>query len=310
MEASPTTNRSRSPTPCKKDGPDGPVFHSDIDSILKSFSKQAAADNERNLATSLRKYDEAINDRLAVIDSRADHQQLQINSMASTIEEQGKLLQDLSARLGIAESHVPIQTAALDALDDKRDPDNTVGIVRTSESCKKDEIMSVFTAILGELKLPSPADALYVSGRDVGKKFTIGFKAGTPGLRAERMHSIFSYIRNNGNWRELSSAAGHKIFLDHDKSPHQERIEMAGRRLCKHLNEIDKQRKWFFDRATGVLSTNFKSVIKIITESPDSFDLQFNYEQSTPLQLDTHAVRATFLSLVSKKESEGIQWLG
>ena len=85
---------------------------------------------------------------------------------------------------------------------------------------------------------------------------------------------------------------------------------MAGRRLCKHLNEVDKQRKWFFDRATGVISTNFKSVVKIITESPDNFDLQFNYEQSTPLQLDTNAVRAAFLSLVSKKESEGIQWLG
>ena len=283
-----------------------PICRPDLDAILHSVKDEMVASARKAVADAIRKYDVATNARFAAIETTVGVHEGKLDELHRELEKQKALVAKLAARLDLAESSTALPAHQIDKFDDKRDPDTSIAVVRSSESSTKEEILQIVKTIADALQLPFCNFGL--RGREVGKRFTLHFKSGTPGDCIIRMARVFAYIKNGGDWREFSTAAGHQVFFDKDKSPFQERLEMAGRRLIKVAKSAYPHHSWHLDRNQGILSSNFKAVAKVVSEDLDDYQVRYNHEQVAALQIDPEALRQAFLASVSTRGADNTQW--
>ena len=295
------------------------VTKSHMEELLKDMQNSLTASITTNIAagvtqtvatqiaTTITRYDERVSAHLERHDS-------ELRDITNTQTEfQNKLdvmqanLADVQRRLGAAEQEERPSPSQLDLLDDDREPDLSIIRIRCQVQVTKANVKDALAGLLQDASVPE-AD-VELSGRDVGKSFQWKFKGKVGPLRAKKALQIAA---NRGDWRTFYAASPsgpQQLFIDQDKSPKQDRLEMAGRRLKQAVvGLVSNSKKVDLRKKDATVFLDGKPVAKASTNAPEEFAVVFHHAVLQEHQLDAAAVRAAFNATINKGAADGTPW--
>jgi hypothetical protein len=224
-------------------------FESKVDPIMRTLSDVS-------------KHVSDIDERIAQHEERINTSETRMEEIVESCRLQGerveKALESLSAPptwASVAAPSVSNPAPVSNAFDRAPNPKTLVFNLHGNPVFAKEELCKFVKGQLSDLSVVCDFD---IPGRNTSKRFAVIFSG--PGAEQTAQRLLLHRKDASGAWKDdkinVIDAAPAKVYIQPDKSPKQERIEMVLRKMATHLRALDTNLRISCDPGTGTVRVN------------------------------------------------------
>jgi hypothetical protein len=224
-------------------------FESKVDPIMRTLSDVS-------------KHVSDIDERIAQHEERINTSETRMEEIVESCRLQGerveKALESFSAPptwASVAAPSVSNPAPVSNAFDRAPNPKTLVFNLHGNPVFAKEELCKFVKGQLSDLSVVCDFD---IPGRNTSKRFAVIFSG--PGAEQTAQRLLLHRKDASGAWKDdkinVIDAAPAKVYIQPDKSPKQERIEMVLRKMATHLRALDTNLRISCDPGTGTVRVN------------------------------------------------------
>ena len=282
-------------------------FRQSVNTEVKSSIQAVEATITNKVDLLVRGANQISEKRIARVQDDVDNLAQAQRRTEKDVAELQQTVKEVRQSLAMAEKQEVTQRD-LDTDDYARDPLLHVLKVGTEEAVPRENIKSVVDEWLAGQHVST--EHYVFSGPNLGTRFTLSFN-GANGLGARRAKKAnFSMRREDGSWDNLSTksagAANVKVYISPDKSPQAITKERMGKKLVRAFAEVHPGIKVFFQKKSGVLTSNYKPLATMVSDSADDERVGWNSALVVESEINKERIMEAFFS--NARSAAPVQW--
>ncbi|CAK0789660.1 unnamed protein product, partial [Prorocentrum cordatum] len=232
-----------------------------LENAIKAVPGNCKNEMEAHLRLEVNDLEQRIQRQLDTMAAKINDVDARTETLAKQFADMQNPLEEMRKELAMA-NKVP-QPPKPAGIGFQRNIDGTIlKAVAPTMVCKKEVVASV-EKLLQDAKI----DGFNIEGDEQDRIFVIQFTSAV-GLACKRVSQALAALRlGQGQWMRFpvpaASGGSTQLRSGPDKSPHQIKLEIAGKKVTNVLRQEHPQCKFFFDRHNGWLSENWNPVLRL-----------------------------------------------
>lgn len=259
----------------------------------------------------LSEYDAALQRRLRAMDAKADATAERVDAVAATQQSVLLRLQTIEAEMHLVRTGSAIKASDIDESWDRKE---FLHVLRANaaEMVTQASVEKVLDHWFSTVGVKREDWTLEAAGRAPAKNWAITFGGPEATAARQAQRALGALKTTEGTWRRLDAKSTDDdevaLYVSGDKSPMQGRIEATLRKLQRAMQEVAPALQTRQLRREGVLSANWRRLIKVEAPDRETTNIKWNLEALAEAGVVRAEVEGAYARQAPDRAAAAVAW--